>query len=153
MAAQVARPRWADLAPAARLFRIAHGTWGALNLIGLALVWRAGLTRSRDKRVYASAALLLAEGAALVVGRGDCPFGPFQAGLGDPVPMFEWFLPPRAAKAAIPALTLVTVCGLMVLWLRPPEPRQSATWSWRAARVTNTSRASATLAPMRSLIA
>jgi hypothetical protein len=124
MGATVARPGWAELSFSARLFRLAHGTWGAFNLIGLALVWRAGITRRRDKRVYASAALLLSEGAALVVGRGDCPFGPFQQSLGDPVPMFEWFLPPRAAKAAIPALTIVTVAGLLFMWLRPPEPRQ-----------------------------
>lgn len=93
-------------------------------MIGLALVWRAAITRRRDKRVYASTALLLAEGAALVVGRGDCPFGPFQSDLGDPVPMFEWFLPPRAAKAAIPVLTIVAIAGLMAMWLRRPEPRQ-----------------------------
>jgi hypothetical protein len=124
MATAVARPRWSELSLAARLFRVAHGAWGAFNLIGLALVWRAGITRRRDRRVYASTALLLAEGAALVVGRGDCPFGPFQKGLGDPVPMFEWFLPPRAAKAAIPVLTIVTLCGLMVMWLRPPGTRQ-----------------------------
>jgi hypothetical protein len=126
MAGSVARPRWSELSLSARLFRVAHATWGALNLVGLALVWRAGITRQRDRRVYASAALLLSEGGALVVGRGDCPFGPFQNSLGDPVPMFEWFLPPRTAKAAIPVLSLVTVCGLVVLWLRPPEPRQSA---------------------------
>jgi hypothetical protein len=119
-----ARPTWSELPVAARLFRIAHGIWGALNLVGLALVWRAAITRRRDRRVNASTALLLTEGAALLVGRGDCPFGKFQANLGDPVPMFEWFLPPRAAKAAIPVLTIVTVGGLMVMWLRPPEPRQ-----------------------------
>lgn len=124
MAGRIARPRWSELSLSARLFRIAHGIWAALNLIGLALVWRAGITRRRGKPVYASTALLLSEGAALVVGRGDCPFGPFQQRLGDPVPMFEWFLPPRAAKAAIPVLTIVAVAGLMVMWLRPPEPRQ-----------------------------
>jgi hypothetical protein len=90
-------------------------------MAALARVWRAGLTRRRDKTASASAALLLTEGVALVVGRGDCPFGTFQAGLGDPVPMFEWFLPPRAAKAAIPVLTFVTLCGLALMWLRPPK--------------------------------
>ena len=124
MATTTARPGWSELPPGAQLFRIAHGVWGAMNMLGLALVWRAGITRRRDKRVYASTALLLTEGAALLVGRGDCPFASFQAGLGDPVPMFEWFLPPRAAKAAIPVLTIVTLGGLMVLWLRPPESRQ-----------------------------
>jgi hypothetical protein len=124
MAKTAEMTRWSELPTSARLFRIAHGVWGAVNMIGLALVWRAGITRRRDRRVYASTALLLTEGAALVIGRGDCPFGPFQASLGDPVPMFEWFLPPRAAKAAIPLLTIVTIGGLMVLWLRPPESRQ-----------------------------
>jgi hypothetical protein len=32
--------------------------------------------------------------------------------------MFEWFLPPRAAKAAIPALAAVTLGGLGLLWHR-----------------------------------
>lgn len=124
MAHRSERPGWSELPLSARLFRVAHATWGGFNMLGLALVWRAGITRRRDRRVYASTALLLSEGAALVVGRGNCPFGPFQAKLGDPVPMFEWFLPPRAAKAAIPVLTIVTIAGLMVMWLRPPEPRQ-----------------------------
>jgi hypothetical protein len=63
-------------------------------------------------------ALLAAEGAALVIGRGDCPLGGFQAGLGDPVPMFEWVLPPRAAKAAIPALAVLSVVGMLTVMAR-----------------------------------
>ena len=103
------RVGWSELGARARLFRIAHGVWGALNLAGLGyLAWSAA-TRRRDKIALASAAVLCAEGVALVVGRGDCPFGPFQTSLGDPVPMFEWVLPPRAAKAAIPFLTVIAV--------------------------------------------
>jgi len=62
--------------------------------------------------------MLLVEGVALVIGRGNCPFGPFQRRLGDPVPMFELFLPPRAAKAAVPVLTLVSLAGLAALFGR-----------------------------------
>src|SRR3954447_11826317 len=106
------RVRWSELGTSARLFRIAHAVWGAFNLAGLSyLAWSAA-TRRRDKLAFASAGLLGAEGAALVVGRGDCPFGPFQASLGDPVPMFEWVLPARAAQAAIPFLTLIAVAVL-----------------------------------------
>jgi hypothetical protein len=65
--------------------------------------------------------LLGAEGIALVAGRGNCPFGPFQARLGDPVPMFEWVLPPAAAKAAIPLLTAVALASFVALALRPPR--------------------------------
>lgn len=113
--------KWSDLGKGARLFRIAHGVWGAFNLAGLAYIWRSAALRRRDRWVYSSVALLLSEGAALVVGRGNCPFGPFQARLGDPVPMFEWVLPPRAAKAAIPILAVVSLGAIAALVLRPPE--------------------------------
>ena len=112
------RPTWADLGTGARLFRIAHGVWGALNLAGLAYVYGCAALRRRDRWSDAAVALLTAEGAELIVGRGDCPFGPFQARLGDPVPMFEWVLPPRAAKAAIPVLASVSIVGVTSLVVR-----------------------------------
>lgn len=115
------RPSWATLGMRARLFRIAHATWGFFNLAGLAYICLSAALRRRDRLTYSSMALLAAEGAALVVGGGDCPFGEFQAGLGDPVPMFEWVLPPRAAKAAIPALALVSVVGLLAVAVRQPR--------------------------------
>ena len=43
---------------------------------------------------------------------------PVQRRLGDPVPMFELLLPPRAAKAAVPVLAAVAALGLG-LALRP----------------------------------
>jgi hypothetical protein len=115
------RVSWADLGVGARLFRIAHGTWGVLNLAGLGWIWLSTARRRRDAATYASAALLCVEGVALVIGRGDCPFGPFQASLGDPVPMFEWVLPPRAARAAIPVLFVIALVSLVTLFVRPPR--------------------------------
>jgi hypothetical protein len=112
---------WAELGQGARLFRLAHGVWGALNIAALGYVWYSAMARRRDGLASASVGLLGLEGIALVIGRGNCPLGSFQRRLGDPVPMFEWFLPPRAAKAAIPALTGVTALGLLSLVLRPPR--------------------------------
>ena len=60
------------------------------------------------------------EGAALIVGHGDCPVGPMQAEWGDPVPFFELVLPRRAAKAAVPVLAVVSVAGIVALALRRP---------------------------------
>jgi hypothetical protein len=65
-------------------------------------------------------AFLSVEGAALIVGRGDCPAGKMQAEWGDPVPFFELVLPPRAAKAAVPVLAVVSVAGILALILRRP---------------------------------
>ena len=113
--------RWSHLEWRARAFRIAHTVFSIIQLAALGYVWFCAATRRRDRVLTISAAALLVEGAALVVGRGDCPFGPMQARLGDPVPLFELLLPKRAAKAAIPVLFVVAVGGLVGVALRPPK--------------------------------
>jgi hypothetical protein len=69
----------------------------------------------------ASVAFLSVEGVGLIIGGGDCPMGPFQAQLGDPVPFFELVLPPRAAKAAVPILAGASIAGILAIVLRPPH--------------------------------
>jgi hypothetical protein len=86
----------------------------------LGYIWTSVVVGRRDPLVWASAAFLLAEGGALVVGRGNCPMGQLQEAWGDPVPFFELILPPRAAKAAIPVLALVSVAGILGLAVSPP---------------------------------
>lgn len=94
--------------------------WSIAQLAGLAAIWRGAITRRRSGWLWASVAFLLVEGAALFVGRGNCPVGPRQAEWGDPVPFFELVLPPSAAKAAIPVLAAVSFGGIATLILRRP---------------------------------
>jgi hypothetical protein len=114
---------WSELGAGAKAFRLAHAAWGVVGMASLAYIWISALKRRRDRLLTACVAFLSLEGAALVVGRGDCPFGPLQSRLGDPVPLFELVLPPRAAKAAIPALVAVTVAGLVAVGVRPPRAK------------------------------
>jgi hypothetical protein len=65
-------------------------------------------------------AFLSIEGAGLIVGGGDCPMGPLQEQLGDPVPFFELVLPPRAARAAVPILAVASLAGFLAVALREP---------------------------------
>ena len=123
------RPTWAALPPRAKAFRLAHVVAGVINMAALGYVWLSALTRRRDRALVASMTALSAEGLALVVGRGSCPLGPLQRSLGDPVPMFELFLPPRAAKAAVPILTFVTLAGFAAALARPPQKRTSSSGS------------------------
>ncbi len=112
----------AGLGRRALLFRVAHALFAFVQLGSLGYVWVCAVRRRRDRLLALSVGMLLVEGAALVVGRGNCPFGPLQRQWGDPVPLFELLLPPRAAKAAIPVLALVAVGGLLALavrWRRP----------------------------------
>jgi hypothetical protein len=112
---------WSELGPSAKAFRFAHAAWVVVSLASLGYVWLSALTRRRDRRLAASITWLLVEGAALVIGRGDCPFGPLQTRLGDPIPLFELVLPKRAAKAAAPFLAAVSVAGLVACALRGPS--------------------------------
>jgi hypothetical protein len=114
---------WNRLGRQARAFRVAHAAFSIIQLAALAYVWFCAATRRRDRALAMSASALLVEGAALFVGRGDCPFGPLQAKMGDPVPLFELVLPRRAAKAAIPVLSIVAVSGLAGVLLRSPVDR------------------------------
>lgn len=118
--------RWSGLNRSARALRIAHAGFSVVQLACLGYVWWCAMTRRRDRLLTLSAAALSAEGAALVLGRGDCPLGPYQARLGDPVPLFELVLPPRAAKAAIPVLALVAGIGLVAVVLRTSSDRHRA---------------------------
>ncbi|MGO9178450.1 MAG: hypothetical protein ACLQHS_04110 [Candidatus Limnocylindrales bacterium] len=114
---------WSDLPSGAKAFRIAHVVWSVVSLASLGYIWTCALTRRRDARLWASVAFLSLEGVGLVVGRGDCPFGPLQTRLGDPIPLFELVLPPRAAKAAVPVLAGVTLAGVAIVIGRGPAER------------------------------
>jgi hypothetical protein len=111
---------WATLGSKARAWRMAHTTWSVVQMTGLGYIWASAISGRRSPRLWAFVALLLAEGAALVVGRGNCPMGNRQTAWGDPVPFFELLLPARAAKAAVPLLTVVSVGAIAALLLRRP---------------------------------
>jgi hypothetical protein len=112
----------APLPRRAAAFRLVHAGWAVIQVISLTSLWVSAVRRRRGRGLPLAVGLLLAQGAGLVVGRGDCPLGPVQRSLGDPVPLFELVLPPRAAKAAIPVLALVTVASLAAVALRGPRP-------------------------------
>ena len=113
--------------------RTVHVAVAVVELAALGELWLCALTNRRGKALWAAVAVLALEGAGLVVGRGDCPLGPLQERVGDPVPLFELVLPPRAAKAAVPVLASATFLGIGVLLARSltnrdePTPALSAT--------------------------
>lgn len=106
------------LSAAAKAFRAIHITLAAIDLAALGYIWTCAITRRRGRLLTASVAALMVEGGALVVGRGNCPLGPLQTRLGDPVPLFELALPPRAAKAAVPVLAAVSITGVALVTIR-----------------------------------
>jgi hypothetical protein len=114
------KPGWHDLPPAALAFRAAHIVYGVGGMASFGYLWACALTRRRNRKLALAIGFLALEGAALVVGRGNCPFGALQRRLGDDVPMFELFLSPRAAKAAVPVLAGLSLAGMALVAFRPP---------------------------------
>jgi hypothetical protein len=112
---------WATLSGPARAYRVFHASWSVMGLVSLGYIWVCAARRRRTRLLGASMAFLSIEGVGLLIGGGDCPMGPFQEKLSDPVPFFELVLPPRAAKAAVPILAGASVAGFLAVALRPPE--------------------------------
>jgi len=90
-------------------------------------VWWCALTGRRDRWLRVAVVALVAEGAFVTANHGDCPLGPLQERLGDPLPLFELVLSPAAARRAVPTLGLVAAAGLMLLVRRPARPDPAAT--------------------------
>jgi hypothetical protein len=111
------------LSRAAKAYRVGHLAWGAAQVAALARVWASALGAGRSGRFWAAVAFLGVQGAGLLAARGDCPMTPVQRRLGDRVPMFELFLPRRAAKAAVPVLASVALLGVTAALAR-------GGWSW-----------------------
>lgn len=112
------------MSPGARAFRAAHAAVAAAFLFAIGWVWWCALTGRRGRLLHVVVAGLAAEGALVVANQGDCPLGPLQERAGDPVPLFELVLSPRAAKRAVPALGAVAAAGIALL------ARDSVSSSW-----------------------
>jgi hypothetical protein len=106
------------LSRAALAFRSFHAAIAVEQLLAIAYVWWCALTGRRDRLLHVAAATLIGEGVLVSANHGDCPLGPLQDRLGDPVPLFELVLSQRAAKRAVPTLGAITALGLVILMVR-----------------------------------
>jgi hypothetical protein len=106
------------LSRAALAFRTFHAAVAAEQLLAIAYVWWCALTGRRDRLLRIAVATLIGEGVLVSANHGDCPLGGLQERLGDPVPLFELVLSPRAAKRAVPTLGAITAAGLVLLVIR-----------------------------------
>ena len=103
------------LGPAALAFRTAHAGIAIAFLAAIVHVWACALTGRRDPWLRVAVAALALEGAVVTANGGDCPLGPLQDRLDDPVPLFELVLSPRAAERAVPVLGAVAASGIALL--------------------------------------
>ena len=116
------------LSPTARGFRAGHAAIAIGFLAAIGNIWWCALTGGTSRLLRPAVAVLAVEGAVVAANHGDCPLGPLQARVGDPVPLFELVLSPRAAKRAVPVLGLIATAGVVAVISRsfPSAPRCTA---------------------------
>ena len=106
------------LTPTALAFRGAHAAIAVSFLLAIAYVWWCAVTGRRGPLLRAAIAALTTEGALVAANGGDCPLGCVQERMGDPVPLFELILSPRAAEDAVPVLGGVAALGIALVAAR-----------------------------------
>ncbi|MCW2985638.1 MAG: hypothetical protein JWR63_3208 [Conexibacter sp.] len=105
----------AKLTPAALAFRELHAAISVVFLLAIGHVWWCALTGRRGRLLRVAVVALCGEGLVVTANHGDCPLGGLQDRLGDPVPLFELVLSPRAARRAIPTLGAIAAAGIALL--------------------------------------
>jgi hypothetical protein len=108
----------ARLSPAVIVWRAAHASIAGGFLASIAFVWWCAISGRRGPWLRRAIVSLAGESVVVVANHGDCPLGGLGDRIGDPVPLFELVLSPRAAKRAIPTLGAVTAVGLGLLATR-----------------------------------
>ena len=114
-------PPTVKLSRGALAFRTFHAAVALEQLLAIAYVWWCALSWRRDRLLRITVATLIGEGVLVTANRGDCPLGGLQDRLGDPVPLFELVLSPRAAKRVVPTLGAITAAGFVLLVVRGPH--------------------------------
>ncbi len=117
-------PTRAHLTPAVIAWRAGHALIAVWFLASIVYIWWCAITGRRGRLLRWLIAGLGAEGALVAANHGDCPLGPLGVRIGDPVPLFDLVLSPRASKAAIPVLGVVTAAGVGLLGIRSPRARR-----------------------------
>jgi hypothetical protein len=100
------------------IWRTAHGLIAVAFLGSIGYVWWCALAGRRGRWLRPALGALVGEGVLVVANGGNCPLGPLGDRIGDPVPLFELVLSPRAARRAVPTLGAVTALGVAILAAR-----------------------------------
>ncbi len=108
-----------SLKPAAVVLRVAHGLLLIYFVACIALIYYAAWYATFNTLILIAAVSLCVEGfAVFVLNNGDCPLIHLQRRVDDNKAFFAIFMPPAAAKQAIPVFALITTVGLLSLLIR-----------------------------------
>jgi hypothetical protein len=95
--------------------RFTHAAIATWFLLAIVYVWWCALTGRRGALLHFAVTALVIEGVLVAANGGDCPLGGLQERVGDPVPLFELVLSPRAASRAVPVLGAVSALGIALV--------------------------------------
>ncbi len=101
------------------VLRIIHAIFSLYFIACLLYLYYAAYAMRFDVLLLISMASLAIEGTAVfILNSGNCPLIHVQKRIGDDRPFFELFMPPRIAKQAIPAFSVLVIIALVLLVVR-----------------------------------
>ena len=98
------------------ILRIVHASFALLFITCIIFVYYCALTRLASPWLYPAIILLLIEGIALWMNKGNCPLEPIHLRYGDDKGFFGLFLPAKLLPYVIPGLAVIAAVGLLLLF-------------------------------------
>lgn len=101
------------------LLRVFHGVFALYFLLCLVYLYYAAIFSKIDIILLIAVVSLGIEGfIVFILNKGDCPLIHVQRRIGDNMPFFNLFFPPKLAKQAIPIFAKITWAGVTLLAVR-----------------------------------
>ena len=97
------------------VIRIVHAGFALLFIACIIFIYYCAITRLASPWLYPATIILLIEGIAVGLNKGDCPLGPIHLRYGDDKGFFGLFLPARILPYVIPGLAVIAAVGFLLL--------------------------------------
>ena len=101
-----------------RILRMFHGLIVMYLVASIIYIYYCAVTVQISIPLVIAIASLLIEGALVIINDGHCPLAFIQRRFGDNIPFFDLILPPKYAKKAVPFFALLTLAGVILLFIR-----------------------------------
>ena len=97
------------------IIRIIHAAFAILFISCIIFIYYCALTRQYSPWLYPAGILLVLEGIAVALNKGNCPLEPIHLRYGDNKGFFGLFLPEKILPYVIPGLAIIAAVGGLLL--------------------------------------
>ncbi len=102
----------------ATMLRVIHSGIVLYLLGSVAFLYVSIFTLETNTYLFIALVSLIIEGILVYLNHGNCPLAFIQRRYGDNTPFFDLVLPKRYARHAVRFFAVLTLVGIILLWIR-----------------------------------